>query len=230
MAYTWAGSPMRVLGIESSGPRGGVALLDGDREAGLRLFEKGMVHGREIAPAIQDLLAAAGWPLASLDLVACDLGPGSYTGLRVGLAAAKGLALAAGLPVAGVSSLDVLAEAAKGLAKVVCPAIDARWDQIYGAVYEDGRRLGDYLAEKPAAFVARVPAGALVLGDALEAYGGLFGDVVRAPRELWDPSPVQVARLGRRLRESGVVQDAATLLPLYLRPTEAEIKFGRAKP
>jgi tRNA threonylcarbamoyladenosine biosynthesis protein TsaB len=218
---------MKVLGIESSGARGGVALLDGDQVLGTRLFEKGMVHGREIAPAIRDLLAAAALRPADVDLVAVDLGPGSYTGLRVGLAAAKGLALALAKPVVGVASLDAIADAGRGLARTLCAAIDAKWEQIYGAVYEDGVRRTEYLAEKPADFAARVPKGALVLGDALDAHGGLFRDVVPGPRELWDPKPETIARLGLRLLESGARQDAATLVPLYLRPTEAELKFGR---
>ncbi len=220
---------MRVLGIESSGPRGGVALLDAGRVVGTRVFERGMVHGREIAPAIQDLLAEAGFDLNTIDLLACDLGPGSYTGLRVGLAAAKGLALATGIPLAGVPSLDVLAEAAKGRAKLVCPAIDGRCGLIYGALYEDGARKGDFLAEKPDVFAGRVPPGTLVLGDALAAYAALFRDVILAPRELWDLPPELVALLGERLWESGVRQDVATLVPLYLRQTEAEIRFGPAK-
>jgi tRNA threonylcarbamoyladenosine biosynthesis protein TsaB len=217
---------MKTLGIESSGPRGGVALLEDGHPRGLRVFERGMVHGREIAPGIADLLQDAGWTAGALDLVAVDVGPGSYTGLRVGLAAAKGLALAVGVPLAGVASLDVLAEAAKGMARVVVPVLDAKWDQIYGAVYEEGRRTTEYLAEKPADFAARVPAGALVLGDALDAFGALFRDVVRAPRELWNPDPRIVARLGEA---PGARSDAATLAPLYLRPTEAELKFGAAK-
>lgn len=219
---------MRLLGIETSGERGGVALLDGDRVLGARLFEKGMVHGRDIAPSIRDLLAEHGMAPGALDLIACDVGPGSYTGLRVGLAAAKGLALALGRPVIGVASLDALAEAARGRARVLCPAIDAKWDQIYGAVYQDGRRTCPYLAEKPAAFVARVPRDAFVFGDALDRYGELFRDFARGPRELWDPRPETIALLGRRLHEEGVRHDAAALVPLYLRPTEAELKFGRA--
>ena len=218
---------MRVLGIESSGGRGGTALLDGDQVLGTRLFEKGMVHGREIAPSIRALLDEAGWAPDAIDLIACDIGPGSYTGLRVGLAAAKGLALALRRPLIGVASLDALAEAARDRARVLCPAIDAKWVQIYGAVYEDGKRTTDYLAEKPDAFAARVPKGAYVFGDALDQYGGLFRDVIRGPRELWDPRPELVALLGQRLHEAGTRHDAATLAPLYLRPTEAELKFGR---
>ena len=188
-----------------------------------------MVHGREIAPSIQSLLEELGLKLASIDLIACDLGPGSYTGLRVGLAAAKGLALALGKPLVGVASLDAMADAALGRARVLCPAIDAKWDQIYGAVYEDGRRATGYLAEKPAEFVARIPKDAFIFGDALEAYGELFRDRPCGPRDLWDPKPETIARLGKRLHEQGVRHDAASLVPLYLRPTEAELKAGRKK-
>ena len=218
---------MRVLGIETSGTSGGIALLNDGQVRGIRLFEKGMVHGREIAPSVRDLLAEAGLEPGAIDLIACDIGPGSYTGLRVGLAAAKGLAFALGRPLVGVASLDAIAEAARGLAPLLCPAMDAKWEQIYGAVYEDGKRTSGYLAEKPDAFVARVPPGALVLGDALDRYGALFGDMARGPRESWNPRPETVALLGLRLHEQGVRHDTAALSPLYLRPTEAEIKFGR---
>jgi tRNA threonylcarbamoyladenosine biosynthesis protein TsaB len=188
-----------------------------------------MVHGREIAPSIRGLLSEAALAPAAIDLVACDIGPGSYTGLRVGLAAAKGLAFALGKPLVGVASLDALAEAARDLGRVLCPAIDARWNQVYGAVYEEGRRLTGYLAEKPADFARRVPKDALVLGDALDAFGELFRDARRAPRPYWEPRPETIALLGERLFESGARHDAATIVPLYLRPTEAEVKFGAPK-
>ncbi len=217
---------MKVLGIESSGARGGTALLEDELPLAVRLFEKGMVHGRDIAPSIRSLLEERGLAPGAIDLIACDIGPGSYTGLRVGLAAAKGLALALRKPLVGVASLDAMAEAARGRARVLCPALDAKWEQIYGALYEDGRRVTGYLAEKPVAFAARVPKDAFVFGDALDAYGGLFRDVIRGPRELWDPRPETIALLGWRLHRQGVRQDVATLVPLYLRPTEAELKFG----
>src|SRR5258706_3335635 len=218
---------MRVLGIESSGTRGGIALLESGQVRGTLRFEKAMVHGRELAPSIRSLLDELHWAPESLDLIACDIGPGSYTGRRVGLAAAKGLALALQRPLLGVSSLDGMAEAARGLARVLCPAIDAKWEQIYGAVYEDGRRTTDYLAEKPDVFAARVPKGATVIGDALDQHGGLFRDIVRGPREFWDPRPDVGALLAQSLYEAGARHDPATLVPLYLRPPEAQLKFGR---
>jgi tRNA threonylcarbamoyladenosine biosynthesis protein TsaB len=220
---------MRVLGIESSGGRGGIALLDGEAVLGTRLFEKGMVHGRELAPSIESLAGELDFGLESLDLVACDVGPGSYTGVRVGLAAAKGLALGLRKPLIGVASLDALAQAALGRGEVLCPAMDARCGLIYGALYREGRRVSDYWAEKPAEFAARVPRGAFVFGDALLTFGPLFQNVERGERELWDPRPECVAFLGSRSYREGVRHDAATIVPLYLRSTEAEIKFGQKK-
>jgi tRNA threonylcarbamoyladenosine biosynthesis protein TsaB len=217
---------MLTLGIETSGMKGGVALLEGERVLESRLFEKGMVHGRDIAPSIRSMMEDRGFAFDALDLIACDIGPGSYTGLRVGLAAAKGLALVLRRPVLGVASLDALAEAARGQARILCAAIDARWGQIYGAVYEEGRRVTDYLAEKPAAFAARIPKDALVLGDAPDAYGELFRDFRRGTSEL---RPETIALLGQRYHQEGLRHDAVTLVPLYLRPTEAEIKFGGKK-
>jgi tRNA threonylcarbamoyladenosine biosynthesis protein TsaB len=223
---------MLVLGVESSGPRGGVALLEDGRTLGEVLFEAGMVHGREIAPSADRLLKAAGRGPADLGLVAVDLGPGSYTGLRVGLAAAKGLAFALGRPIVGVPSLDVLAESAKDLGAVLATALDAKWDQVYGALYEvrNGKpeRTTDMFAERPEAFAARVPAEALVVGDALERHAALFAarGARSAPRALWTPSPALVASLGLARHLEGRRNDAATVVPLYLRRTEAEEKFG----
>lgn len=217
---------MLTLGIETSGMKGGVALLEGERVLDSRFFEKGMVHGREIAPSIRSMMEDRGVTFDALELIACDIGPGSYTGLRVGLAAAKGLALVLRRPVIGVASLDALAEDAHGQARILCAAIDARWGQIYGAIYEEGRRVTDYLAEKPAAFAARIPKDALVLGDAPDAYGELFRDFHRGPSDI---RPETIAQLGQRHHREGLRHDAVTLVPLYLRPTEAEIKFGGKK-
>jgi tRNA A37 threonylcarbamoyladenosine modification protein TsaB len=108
---------------------------------------------------------------------------------------------------------------------LVAVAIDAKWAQVYGALYEKGTRSGPIVAEKPEDFARRVPPGALVVGDATVAYGPLFAHATAAgPDHHW-PRPEIVARLGARAPRV----DAARLAPLYLRPTEAEIKFGQAK-
>ncbi|MBI4563560.1 MAG: tRNA (adenosine(37)-N6)-threonylcarbamoyltransferase complex dimerization subunit type 1 TsaB [Planctomycetes bacterium] len=225
---------MRVLGLESAGPRGGVALHEESRVRSEILFEKGMVHGRDIAPAVDRMLRDVGWRPADLDLVTVDIGPGSYTGVRVGLAAAKGLAVALGRPILGVPSLDAIAHVlARRPERILAPALDAKWDQIYGALYEAregaARRTTEMFAEPPEAFAARVPEGALVAGDALERHAALFAarGAALAPKEEWAPRPSVIAELGRRRYENGERDDVAKLAPLYLRPTEAEVKFGK---
>lgn len=212
---------MKILAIETSGSVGGVALLEGERLLAERLFEKGMVHGRELAPSIQRLMRETESTFDEIGLVAVDLGPGSFTGLRVGLAAAKGLCLALGIPACGILSLDAIAEPARGTAPVLCPLIDAKWDQIYGAVYAPDR--GEIFQETPEDALRRIPSDALLLGTALARHENLFAGRATLGPEFAHPRPSTVGRLAF---VSGKKDDARTLVPLYLRPTEAEVKFG----
>jgi tRNA threonylcarbamoyladenosine biosynthesis protein TsaB len=220
------GFDMRVLGLESSGPRGGVALIEDGRVLGEIVFEKGMVHGRDIAPSADRLLRDAGWRPADLDLIAVDIGPGSYTGLRVGLAAAKGLALALGKPLLGVPSLDALVQTAVSQDGPIAAVLSAKWDQVYGALYEVRKgiavRTTDMFAEKPEQFAARLSTGTRVVGDALERHAELFSSkgARPAPPETWAPKPAIVAELGRRRFAEGLRHDAGTIVPLYLAPIE----------
>lgn len=226
---------MKVLGIESAGHVGGVALVEDGAVLAERVFEKGMIHGREIAPAVDAVGREAGVKLSELELIAVDIGPGSYTGLRVGLAAGKALAFALGCPILGVFSLDALAEAAlphapKGA--TICAALDARWALIYGALYRPAdppERTTDLLAMEPDAFLREVPKGAFVAGNALERHGELFeaAGVTPAAKELWQPRASVIARIAARRRAAGEEADVATLVPLYLRSTEAERNLAR---
>ena len=226
---------MKVLGIESAGMVGGVALVDDSRVLAETIFEKGMVHGREIAPTVDEICRKTGVALRDLDLVAVDVGPGSYTGLRVGLAAGKALAFALGCSILGVASLDALAAAAASQAPkdaTICAAVDARWNQIYGALYRGGdppRRITDFFVEEPDAFLRRVPTGAFVVGNALDKYRDRFlaaGTQV-SNGELRHPKPSVIARLAAMRRAAGETADAASLVPLYLRTTEAEQKLKK---
>ncbi|MHC4607486.1 MAG: tRNA (adenosine(37)-N6)-threonylcarbamoyltransferase complex dimerization subunit type 1 TsaB [Planctomycetota bacterium] len=230
---------MKVLGIESAGMIGGVALVENDRVLAERIFEKGMVHGRLIAPTVLDLCRQTGTDLADIGLVAVDVGPGSYTGIRVGLAAAKALAFALGRPILGVPSLDALAEAASTQVEkgaTLCAAVDARWQQVYGALYRAGngrppKRLGGFVTEAPEAFLARVPKGALACGDAQAKYPDGFraAGVREGGEELTYPKPSVIARIAGRRFAKGKSDCVSTLVPLYLRRTEAEQKLSQKK-
>lgn len=207
---------MWVLAVETATDVGSVALGEAEGPFVARSFERGMIHGREIAPAVDALLRERGLTARDLGLLAVDVGPGSYTGLRVGLAAVKGLAYATRVPVVGVVSLDALAGQAQAIGPV-CALLDAKWRQIYAALYDGGRRVSELWAIEPAALRARLPAGAVLAGDAAVLEPG-------APRDV--PRAETVAALGVAAFRARGGEDAARMVPLYLRPTEAEQKFG----
>lgn len=221
---------MIVLGIETSGPRGGVALLT-DRGCEERRFDTQRSLGAELAPAIQALLDQAGLgPASPPDLVAVDLGPGSYTGLRVGLAAAKGLAFAWGRPLIGVRLVDALARQAPPGRRVVC-ALDAQRGEVWHCVLER-RGAGADVVSGPMINEFELLAKALgsedtvVIGDAsLTLEKAMTGRTLRmAPAELAWPMPRLVAELGRERHLAGDREDAIALSPVYLRANDAEEK------
>ncbi|MBI2923347.1 MAG: tRNA (adenosine(37)-N6)-threonylcarbamoyltransferase complex dimerization subunit type 1 TsaB [Planctomycetes bacterium] len=222
---------MFLIGIESSGPRGGVALADGEDLLEEIAFEEGMVHGRELMPALDRMLRKAGIGPRDLELVAVDVGPGSYTGVRVGVAAAKMLAYAIGCPAAPIVSTDVLAENAEDVEDDLCPIIDARWEQVYAALYRRDwvwLRTEGPAAWRPEELAARLPPETTVFGSGLDRYGAVFRRWRKGDAGLAVPRASVVARLGWQALQAGATVPCMSLAPLYLRPTEAEVKFGVA--
>lgn len=126
---------MRCLGIETSSRRGSVALVEDDRVVSVRLHEEVNRHGERIVPLIEELLAEAGWSRESLERIGVGTGPGSFTGLRIGLALAQGLALGLGCPLIGVSSLRAMAFAGPAAAPPTAAVLDARRSEYFIAVY-----------------------------------------------------------------------------------------------
>jgi tRNA threonylcarbamoyladenosine biosynthesis protein TsaB len=164
------------------------------------------------------------------------VGPGSFTGLRVGLATVKALAMALDLPVAAVPTLDALAARLPFADAPVCPLLDARKGEVYLSLYrwcESGMvREWDYLALPPELAAARLIAPVILLGDGIEAcrpWLDRLGEGVRvAPAAQRLPSAAAVAGLGRAALAAGAGVDAEALAPLYLRPSEAELKARRS--
>jgi len=128
---------VRILGIESSSRRGSVALLEGERVIGTLEHEQPSSHAERLLPLLEQLLAEAGWPKSSLDRLAVGVGPGSFTGLRAGIALAEGLSVGLDRPLWGVGSLLAMARGALAEhAGPCCALLDARRSELFAAVYD----------------------------------------------------------------------------------------------
>jgi tRNA threonylcarbamoyladenosine biosynthesis protein TsaB len=216
---------MRVLAVDTSTMAGGVALVDGDRVVGESLLDVRTTHSERLMLAVDRALGDAGWPPASLDGLAVAIGPGSFTGLRIGLAAVKGLAFALKRPVAAVPTLDAMAAQLPWASRPVCPILIARRDEVYASLYRwNGaamQREWDYLAIAPSALAARLTEPVLGVGDGVASVTSPWITGIRPMRR--GPMAAVVAWLGaERLRRGDVAP--AELIPLYLRPPEAELR------
>jgi tRNA threonylcarbamoyladenosine biosynthesis protein TsaB len=217
---------MRVLAVDTSTMAGGVALLDDMRVVGESLLDVRTTHSERLMVAIDRTLTEAGWEARHVEGLAVAIGPGSFTGLRIGLAAVKGLALALRCPIAAVPTLDAMAAALPWTVHPVCTVLDARKGEVYASLYRwDGvamRREWDYLALAPEALAGRLTEPAIGVGDGAALVPSPWLTLAR-PMRRGAPASV-VGWLGEeRLRRGETVAPAA-LVPMYLRPSEAELK------
>ncbi len=227
---------MKVLGIETSGDLCGCAVAEDGRFVGQMVADVPGMHVEKLVHLIGNLLQEISVGIGGLDGVAVSLGPGSFTGLRIGLGTAKGICFGSGLPLAGVPTLDAMAETACPWDGRIVPVRDARRGEIYTATYRSSggsvERTSDYRAltpEEVAEEIAELARGGntLVTGDALDRYGEMLrgvlpGEVTFLPRERRMPSPAVVAAIGVRLLGEGKTLDLGSSEPMYLRPSEAE--------
>ncbi|MDA8425272.1 MAG: tRNA (adenosine(37)-N6)-threonylcarbamoyltransferase complex dimerization subunit type 1 TsaB [Treponema sp.] len=220
---------MKVLAFDTSGDLLSVALRRDSlwAEASLDL---GLKHAEHLMDLVDFCLKRSDTRSEDLDLVACMLGPGSFTGLRIGMATAKGMALGLGKPFVAVPTLDCLAWGLDAFPGLVVPVMDGKKGRFYSALYRRGERLSDWLDVSPADMAARLDAYDEVLftgpdaGMLEELAGGRSG--FRIDRRARTPAARALAEIGEELflREGPSKADAG---PLYLRASEAEESAGR---
>lgn len=230
---------MKILAIDTSSPVGSIALVEGPLLKAQQILNISATHNQRLLPGIARILADVGWSLDDLDGFAVSLGPGSFTGLRIGLSIVKGLAWATGKPLAGVPTLDALAANVSLVPHKICPILDARKGEIYTALYRQGdegipQRLTSYLAIKPEELVALISETTVLIGDGLLSYGDylkreLSNRLVLAPPHLNVIHASSVAWLGWHRLWSGESADVSSCTPLYVRPSEAELN-RKSKP
>ncbi|HEX9020038.1 MAG TPA: tRNA (adenosine(37)-N6)-threonylcarbamoyltransferase complex dimerization subunit type 1 TsaB [Nitrospirota bacterium] len=227
---------MLILGIETSTKTGSVAVVSEKGVVAQYSLNIEVTHSERLMSTVDRVLRDTGIAVASLDGFAVSIGPGSFTGLRIGLAAVKGLALATGKPVAAVPTLEALAWNIPYAAHPVCPLLDARKNEVYAALYRfEGKALVHVMAEAVAPLAAlegRISGKTIFTGEASRLFREniekQFGErALFAPLSAILPSAATVAELGFLIIENGRLADLDSLTPMYIRRPEAEVAWEK---
>lgn len=227
---------LRWLLLETSGRVGQVALAQGEQVLARRLLAESRRHARDLAPAVRDLLAAFAWSPQELDAIAVSRGPGSYTGLRVGILSAKTLAYATGCALLAVETFAVIAAAAPPQVRRLDVLADAQQERVYvqrfqrsaeGAPLEAATPLRIVSLTEWLATAAGTPELA-VSGPALAQWAArLPAGLQLLPPSYWEPQPEYLLALASARYQRGERDDLWTVEPLYLRPSAAEEQWTK---
>jgi tRNA threonylcarbamoyladenosine biosynthesis protein TsaB len=216
----------RLLVLETSGRAGQVAVFQGATLLALRRLDEARRHARDLAPAVAELLAAQGWKPADVKAVVVSRGPGSYTGLRVGLISAKIFAYATGCQLVAIDTFSAIANQAPDSISRLDVLADAQQSKVYiqPFVRSDGWQAPAPLAIRPLAdWLATRDVETPVTGPGLETYADRLPSALpRLMAECWQPRVETVARLGLTRFLDGDTDDPWAVEPLYLRPSSAE--------
>ncbi|MBE6901721.1 MAG: tRNA (adenosine(37)-N6)-threonylcarbamoyltransferase complex dimerization subunit type 1 TsaB [Ruminococcaceae bacterium] len=215
-----------ILGIDSSAITAGCALYDGGRLIAEQFLNTKHTHSQTLLPMVESMMKSADITLSQVDEIAVTVGPGSFTGLRIGIASVKGMAMGAGKPCIEVSTLEAIAYNFVGVDGIICCAMDARCSQVYNALFESSNgvitRLCDDRAIKCADLyeeLKKLSGNIILAGDGAEL-------LHEATEHSFTLAPVALRYqrgLGVCLAAEGKETiDAAALMPSYLRLPQAE--------
>ena len=224
---------MKILALETSATAASVAVCEDEVLIAQSFQRTGLTHSATLMPMLEAMLKNAGLALDEMDLIAVASGPGSFTGLRIGVSAAKGLAWPLNKPCAGVSTLEAMAWQMSGMEGVVCAAMDARRQQVYNALFDmqDGKpiRLTSDRAislEDLGAELANIKKTQILVGDGAYLCYNSFQNkgypVQMPPAHLQFQSAWSVARCALEQARTGQLVDSAGLIPNYHRLSQAE--------
>lgn len=213
---------MKLLAITTSGPIASAALLQDDGLVCQSLGEQGRTHSETLMPLVEKLLHAKGLTVRDMDAFAVDVGPGSFTGVRIGVCAANAMAFAHGKLVIPVNSLRALRENVPQ-EPLVCTLLDARNGNGYAAVFGLEPKLAEPQAVQMEPYLSTLPENVLFVGDGARIHENLIRERVKGARFCADAEMLLAKNVGHaaweRYLDGETVQEAR---PLYLRPSQAE--------
>jgi len=230
---------MKLLAVETATSWQSVAILDDDRVLARHDQDASGAHGTLLLPAIDQLLTQTGLQLTDLDGLACSIGPGSFTGIRVGAATCLGLRAATDLPLAVVPTLEAMAWSANAAALPVCPVLTSRKGELYWAIFRwtNGGQVDRVLAEHvgaPTALAKSLTENTLVFGEGWSSMESEIRAALSAsiavsvgPEDAAKPSAVNVALLGMQRLQRGEIA-GHQIAPLYVQRAEAEVHYEQS--
>lgn len=235
------GGGLKILALDSSGMVASVALAEDDNLIAEYTVQYKKTHSQTLLPMLEEIVRMVEMDLSTVDAIAVAAGPGSFTGLRIGSATAKGMAFALGKPIIPVPTVDGLAFQMYGAKDLVCPIMDARRSQVYTGIYEfmpgqigrfsyDMRVIREQCAvafDEIAEALNGLDRSVIFMGDGVPVFWERMEQVMRvpytaAPLHRARQSAAAVASLGRLYYEQGRTVDGAVFVPEYLRLSQAE--------
>lgn len=233
---------MNILAIDTSTSLASIAIAVGEQIAAESLVNTNRTLSARLVPEIERLLATTGLAITDIDLFAGAVGPGSFTGVRGGVATIQGMALAVGKPCAGFSSLALLAMNFSLQTTLVCPMLDARKSEVYAALYDctapvPSPRIADCVLS-PAVLLDQIAAltghPVIFVGDGAVRYHGQIADRL-GEQAIFAPFPLHISHavngilLALQAVQLGELLEPGQLLPVYLRASDAEINLSAKK-
>jgi tRNA threonylcarbamoyladenosine biosynthesis protein TsaB len=227
---------MKILALDTATNSCSVAATDDGKLAAELTISKNQTHSKHLMELIHSVLENAGFGVVDLDGLAVTIGPGSFTGLRIGISTIKGLAHALGKPVVGVSTLKALARQCGQTPHLICPLLDARKGEVYAATYRfNADRLVQKTSERAMSpedavegiksLCVFIGTGALLYRQRIVAATGSLAHFVPEGQNIIRASSVAFQSMPRF--EANDTDGIAGLVPHYIRKSDAELNFGR---
>ena len=224
---------MKTLALETSAKSVSVAVTENGTLLAQAYQDRGLTHSVTLMPLLDGMLKTAGLTLDDMDIIAVAQGPGSFTGIRIGVSAAKGLAWAKALPCCGVSTLEAMAQNLRHMDGLIVCSMDARRSQVYNAVFAaEGGQLTRLTPDRAIALSQLAeelqgdPRPKLVVGDGAALCSGFLSEAGipcrMAPAQLVMQNAVGVALAAEEMAARGETVSARDLVPVYLRLSQAE--------
>lgn len=222
---------MKILGIDTVTKFLCIGIYDGTKAYEYNL-EVGTRLSSLLGITIKRIFGALNWKIDDIDYFACGIGPGSFTGIRIGMATIKGLAWSLKKPILSIPSLDILAKNAGLTDRYIIPMVDAKRNLIYCSIYKIKnntlKRISPYMLLSEKDFFKKIRHNAVIFGDAVSLYKEKIQSLVTAATILdtdcWYPKGHNIIELARGLIKSKKFNDAFNIKPIYLYPKECQIK------